>query len=113
MADPVIPLVRWETGYPPWRTFGECHEDPWAAPADKARRRGERHTRWIASISERDWTRLAERADLVLAGGIFARIEDLDAPIAIYVAHPNERHRPNGERFGTLKGCILLAFRKD
>jgi hypothetical protein len=95
-----------------FRTHNDWHEDPWAAPAVKARRRRERHARWIASISDRDWKRLAARADVVLAGARLARFDDLDAPIAVYVAHPGDTHLPNGERFGELRGCPLLAFRK-
>jgi hypothetical protein len=78
----------------------------------RARRKIERRRRWIAGTSERDWVRLAERAEQVLAGGAFARMGDLDAPIAIAVCDLRERHLPNGERFGTLKGCVLLAFPK-
>ena len=95
----------------------------WEMPADYAaqaaayekRERLEaipRHKAWIASISDRDWRQLAERADQVLAGGNFARLEDLDAIIAIYVAAPTEKHRPNGEQFGTLRGCVLMAWPK-
>jgi hypothetical protein len=94
------------------RRHNDWFEDPWAAPHVKARRRVERHRRWIASISDRDWTRLAERADQVLAGRDFARFDDLDAPIAIAVCDARKRHMPNGERFGELRGCVLLAFAK-
>jgi hypothetical protein len=102
---------RWETGTG-HRTFGEWHEDPWADPADKARRKRERHQRWIASISDRDWERLARRADAVTAGGSFARMDDLDARIAIGVYDARAGHLPNGERFGILRGCVLMAWRK-
>lgn len=110
--DPTVSKVRWETGHPPWRTFGEWHEDPWAPPEDKARRRRERHARWIASISERDWTRLATLADRAMAGDGSIRLDDLDASIAIGVYPADARHMPNGERFGTLRGCALVAWRK-
>lgn len=84
-----------------------------AASSDKRRAEAAvRHRRWIASISGRDWARLAKRADLVLAGSRFARIDDLDAEISIYVASPAETHPPNGERFGVLKTCPLLAWPK-
>ena len=45
-----------------------------------------------------------------LAGGNFAKIGDLDSAIAVYVAHPDNKHLPNGERFGVLRGCPLLAW---
>ena len=109
---PSIPPVRWETGHPPWRTFGEWHEDPWADPADKALRRAERHARWIASISDRDWQRLADLADYAVAGNPNVRLDDLDACIAIGVHPIGERHGGNGERFGTLRGCVLMAWPK-
>jgi hypothetical protein len=108
---PTFP-VRWETGQPPWRTFGEWHEDPWADPADKERRRREDHARWLASISERDWRRLTAAAERTLAGERLCRFDDLDAPIAIGLCHPLESHPPNGERFGELNGCVLMAWRK-
>jgi hypothetical protein len=107
-----IPPVRWETGYPPWRTFGEWHEDPWADPADKQRRREERHARWLASISDRDWRRLAKAAEDELAGKSRPRFDDLDAPIAIGVVNLASERMPNGERFGELNGCALFAWRK-
>lgn len=69
-----------------------------------------RHRRWIASLTDRDWERLARRADDTLAGGQFAKISDLDADIAVYVAHPDNTHPPNGERFGVLRGCPLLGW---
>lgn len=108
-----LPPARWETGVGPFRSFDDWTEDPWAPREDVERRRRDRHKRWIASISERDWARLAERADQVLTGRNFARFEDLDAPIAIGVVDPRQRWMPNGERFGMLKGCILMAWRKD
>jgi hypothetical protein len=104
--------VRWATGQPPHREFGEWSEDPWADPADKARRRRERHRRWIASLTPRDWERLAAAADRVMAGELLTRFDDLDAPIAVLVWDPRESHAPSGERVGTLRGCELLAFRK-
>lgn len=107
------PEVIWKTGHPPHRTFGEWHEDPWADPEDKARRRHERHARWIASISERDWRRLAALADRRAAGVSTVRLDDLDASIAIGVHPIGASHPPNGERFGVLRGCILLAWRKE
>ncbi len=109
---PRTPPVIWETGHPPHRTFGEWHEDPWADPADKLRRRRERHAHWIASITDRDWARLSELADQAMAGCISARLDDLDAPIAIGVYPAAEKHPPRGERFGTLRGCVLVAWRK-
>ena len=108
-----IPSFRWETGQPPHRTFGDWHEDPWASPEDKAARRRERHARWIASISDRDWQRLAELADKAVAGQPAARLDDLDAIIAIGVHPVAASHPPNGERLGTLRGCMLLAWRKN
>lgn len=91
--------------------YNDWFECPFSPPEVQARRKRERHARWIASISERDWTRLAERARLVMAGQQFARFDDLDAPIAIAVVGPEER-APNGERFGELSGCVLMAFQK-
>jgi hypothetical protein len=46
-----------------------------------------------------------------MAGGTFTRFDDLDAEIAIGV-YRDEPHQPNGERFGTLRGCVLRAWRK-
>jgi hypothetical protein len=112
-SPPAWPAIRWETGYPPHRTFGEWHEDPWANPEDKARRRRERHARWIASISDRDWHRLADLADQALGKISVERLDDLDATIAIGVHAITESHPPNGERFGVLRGCMLLAWPKD
>lgn len=94
-----------------FRLHSDWFQDPWAAPEVQERRKRERQARWIASISERDWKRLAERADQVTAGKAFARFTDLDAVIDIAVVGPRERP-PNGERFGELRGCVLMAFRK-
>lgn len=94
-----------------FRMHSDWQEDPWAAPEVKARRKRERHARWIASISARDWERLAMRADQEMAGQRFARFSDLDAVIDVAVGAPGAR-LPNGEVFGELRGCKLLAFRK-
>ena len=94
----------------PFRRQNDWFEDPWAAPHVRHRRKFERQRRWIASISDRDWVRLAERADQVAAGRSFARFEDLDAPIAIGVYDSRASHLPNGERFETLRGGILMAW---
>lgn len=104
--EPVIPGL-----HPDLRWHNDFFEDPYSSPEVKARRKRERHARWIASISDRDWARLKERAELTIAGQSFGRFDDLDAPIAIAVVHPDEK-MPNGERFGVLACCVLLAFRK-
>jgi hypothetical protein len=109
---PETPMIRWETGYPPHRTFGEWHEDPWADPADIQRRKVERHKRWIASISESDWKRLADLADRSMAGEGTTRLDNLDSHIAIGAYPETMSHPPNGERFGTLRGCTLMAWPK-
>lgn len=105
--EPVIPGLDLK-----YRMHNDWQEDPWASPEVKARRKRERHARWIASLSERDWTRLRERAELVLQGQKFARFSDLDAGFDVFVADPGDTHPPNGERFGTLAGAILLAFQR-
>lgn len=92
--------------------YNDWFECPYSPPEVRAGRKRERHARWIASITARDWERLAERGAAVMAGEHFARFDDLDAPIAIYVGHPGDTHPPNGERFGTLSGTILMAFQK-
>ena len=79
-------------------------------PEEGRARRRERHRRWIASLSERDWDRLARAADETMAGRRRSRFDDLDAPIAVGVVDPRERQQPNGERFGVLRGCILMAW---
>ena len=73
---------------------------------------GPKRARWIASISAADWERQAAVADLVLAGESCARLDDLDASIAIGVFDLDRDREPNGERFGRLKGCILMAWPK-
>ncbi len=78
----------------------------------RQRRKVERQQRWIASLSDRDWARLAERAEQVNTGQNLARFDDLDAPIAVGVYDPKAGHLPNGERFGTLRGCVLMAWAK-
>ncbi len=95
-----------------FRRHDDWFEDPWAAPNVRERRKAERHRRWIASLTDRDWARLAERADQVNAGQNFARFDDLDAPIAVGIYDPKAGHLPNGERFGTLRGCVLMAWQK-
>ena len=92
--------------YPRWAT--PIHEE--VTPEQREVIHRARHRRWIASLTDRDWERLARRADETLAGARFAKIGDLDAPIAVYVAHPKDTHLPNGERFGVLRGCPLLAW---
>jgi len=82
-------------------------------PEERDARRRERHRRWIAALTDRDWTRLRLMADEVLSGQKHSRIEDLDAPIHVGVYSPTKAHLPNGERFGTLRGCILMAWDKD
>jgi len=82
-------------------------------PEEREARRRERHRRWIAALSDRDWTRLRFVADEVLSGREHRRIEGLDAPIYIGVYGPTKAHLPNGERFGTLRGCVLMAWEKD
>lgn len=79
-------------------------------PEEARARRRERRQRWIDSLSERDWDRLARAADETLAGRPRARFDDLDAPIAVGVVDPRTNHQPNGERFGMLRGCILMAW---
>lgn len=107
------PVIRWETGHPPHRTFGEWHEDPWAPPEDKARRRAARNRRWVASLTERDWVRLAALADTAATGRPTVRLDDLDAPIVVGVYPIDQSHGPNGARFGTLRGCVLMAWPKE
>lgn len=104
--------VVWETGQPPHRTFNDWIEDPWAAPADQARRRRERHARWIASISARDWERLSALVDQVTDVYNPARLDDLDADIAIGACSPGAEHRFSGQVFGRLRGYPLLAWPK-
>ncbi|MDE2488810.1 MAG: hypothetical protein KGO51_15570, partial [Alphaproteobacteria bacterium] len=59
------------------------------SPEERQQRRRARHRRWISSLSERDWARLARQADLVASGQAQARIEDLDAPhIAAAIIEP-------------------------
>ena len=85
-------------------------------PVERRRQKVERHRRWIASLTECDWERLACAADETLAandrvrGVCRARIDDLDASIAVAVIDPGEAHPPRGERFGVLRGCILMAW---
>lgn len=104
--EPLIPGMR-----PDLRWHNDWFRDPYSSPEVQERRKRERQARWIASISERDWDRLAERAAAVMAGARIGRFDDLDAPIAIAVIHPAEK-MPNGERFGVLGGCVLMAFQK-
>lgn len=80
---------------------------------EREARRRERHKRWIASLSDRDWDRLAAMADSVLAGQRFARVADLDAPIYVGVIDPEEKHPPNGERFGKLRGAVLMGWDQE
>ena len=82
-------------------------------PKQREARRHTRHRRWITSLTDREWERLAQPADETLAGGRFAKIGDLDGRVAVYVAHPNDTHLSNGERFGVLRGCPLLASDLD
>ncbi|HEY2750467.1 hypothetical protein [Phenylobacterium sp.] len=96
-----------------FRAHDDWFEDPCATAEERAARRRDRHRRWIASISDGDWDRLAARADAVMAGGTFTRLDDLDADIAIGVYRDGERHQPNGERLGVLRGCVLRAWRKE
>jgi hypothetical protein len=113
---PPGPDEVWEPGTAPFdshfRRHNDWFEDPWAAPEVKARRKRERHARWTASISEHDWVRLRDRAGLVLGGQSFARFMDLDAVIDVAVCHLRDR-LPNGDQFGELRGCPLLAFPKQ
>jgi hypothetical protein len=104
--------ITWATGHPPHRTFNDWVEDPWAAPADKARRRRERHARWVVSISERDLQRISDLVDQVTDGHLPARLDDLDASIAVGVRPPNAGGGTTGEKFGTLRGVDLLAWPK-
>lgn len=104
--EPVIPGLA-----PGLRWHNDWFADPYSSPEVQARRKRERRARWIASLTEADWSRLRERAALVMAGGHFARFDDLEAPIAVAVVHPEER-MPSGERFGVLGGAILMAFQK-
>ena len=95
-----------ENRHPAWSP--PLREEP--TPVQTEARRRACHRRWIDSLTARDWERLARRSDETLAGGRFAKIGDLDAAIAVYVAHPQDKHLPNGERFGVLRGCPLLAW---
>lgn len=104
--------VTWATGQPPHRTFNDWVEDPWADDADRARRRRERHARWIAGISERDWTRLSDLVDQVTPVSSPARLDDLDAAVAIGTCAPGDETRFSGEMFGRLRGHPLLAWPK-
>lgn len=103
------------TGAPlpnPHRTHNDWTEDPWADPEVKRRRRAERNQRWIDSLSERDWRRLSDLVAQVEAGEFPARLDDLDAPIAVGACPPDWLKRYNGERFGKLRGAVLLAWPK-
>lgn len=96
----------------PFRTFNDWIEDPWGDPAEKRRRRAARNRRWTASLSDRDFERLAAAAGQVSPlqpGIVFA---DLDAPIRVGVAHPDSARHFNGERFGALRGMVLMAWPK-
>jgi len=103
--------VIWETGVG-HRTFNDWVEDPWAPPEDKARRRRERHARWIASISARDWDRISALVDQVTGISSPARLDDLDACIAIGVRAPDARGGTSGQVFGSMRGVQLLAWPK-
>ena len=82
-------------------------------PDQREAQRRARHRQRITCLTDRDWQRLAERADDTLAGGHFAGIEDLVGRVAVRVAHPANKRLPNGERFGVLRGCPLLAWDLD
>lgn len=81
----------------PLRAWNDWQEDPWAPPEVKAQRRRERHARWIASLSDRDWERLAVLVDQVDGASGPAALNDLDAPIRVGAAHPDEAGRFSGE----------------
>lgn len=66
--------------------------------------RRERHKRWIASLSERDWARIAELAERVTPRSWPARLEDLDAPgIAVACWPADQPAGTSGERIGRLR----------
>lgn len=82
-------------------------------PKQREALRRPRHRQWITCLTDRDWQRLAERADDTLASGHFARIEDLDGRVAVYVAHPANKHLHSGGRLNVLRGCPLLVWDID
>lgn len=96
----------------PFRTFNDWQEDPWAKREDVERRRRERHKRWIASITARDWERLDQIANQICNMRPVAGLDDLDAPIRIGLIAP-DHPLGTGQRFGTFRGFIMVAYQKD
>lgn len=94
----------------PFRAWSDWNADPWALPHVTAARRKERNARWVASLSDRDWERLARLAD-TSDGIVPAALADLDAPIRVGVMPLGQSH--SGERFGTLRGMQLVAWPKE
>jgi hypothetical protein len=66
--------------------------------------RAERHKRWIAELSDRDWTRIRALARQVTPEYVPARLDDLDARgLAVGVAWAGAETRTSGERIGSLR----------
>jgi hypothetical protein len=97
----------------PFRRVSEWSDDPWALPEDRERRRVERHRRWIASITPRDWERIATAAAGVSRRTPMIPLNDLEASIRIGICPPEDVHLYNGQRFGTSRGLALVAWPKD
>jgi hypothetical protein len=86
---------------------------PTAQDLDRARR--ERHARWKASLSDRDWARILALAKEVTPLYVPARLDDLDAPgIAVGVCPVGHETRTSGERIGTVRAgqVAVLVWEK-
>lgn len=90
--------------------------DPWGSAEARRAWDHARKRRWIASLTARDWDRLAAAADQARAdlarGRSGGSINDLDAPIRVGLCVPEEVCRFSGVKFGELRGFALLAWPK-
>lgn len=74
-------------------------------PEQREAERRERHARWRASLTERDWARITALARHVTPTYTPQRLDDLDAPgIAVGVCLAGFESRTSGERIGTVRG---------